>query len=68
MCHSTPAGSSGHADIASASYAARKYGIRNGMWMAQVLSDEKLFFFIFCASFFYNQGEKIMSRFDISSL
>ena len=26
---------SGHADIASASYEARRFGVRNGMWMKQ---------------------------------
>jgi DNA repair protein REV1 len=32
VCHASPH-STGHADIASASYEARKFGIRNGMWM-----------------------------------
>jgi DNA repair protein REV1 len=32
VCHASPH-STGHSDIASASYEARKFGIRNGMWM-----------------------------------
>jgi DNA repair protein REV1 len=32
VCHASP-NSTGHSDIASASYEARRFGIRNGMWM-----------------------------------
>jgi DNA repair protein REV1 len=34
VCHVEPT-STGHADIASANYEARKFGIRNGMWMVE---------------------------------
>lgn len=35
VTHSSGKGPNSHSDIASASYEARKYGVRNGMWVSE---------------------------------